>query len=102
LHRHAGPEVAAAPQELRYRLPASVVYRPFPEETVVLNLDTGRYHGLNATAGEMLELVAKLGTVAGVAAAISQRYGIDLESAEADVSALCDRLVARGLLEQAA
>lgn len=94
--------MAAAPQELKYRLPASVVYRPFPEETVVLNLDTGRYHGLNATAGEMLELLAKLGTVAEVAAVIAQRYGIDLPSAEADVSTLCDNLVARGLLEPAA
>lgn len=94
--------MAAAPQELKYRLPASVVFRPFPEETVVLNLDTGRYHGLNATAGEMLELLAKLGTVAEVAAVISQRYGIDLQSAEADVTRLCDNLVARGLLEPAA
>ena len=35
--------------------PQHVVYRSFPSETVVLNLQTGSYHGLNATAGRMLD-----------------------------------------------
>lgn len=32
-------------------VPDHVVYRAFVDETVVLNLDTGRYHGLNAVGG---------------------------------------------------
>ena len=34
-----------------------VVYRSFATETVILNLQTGRYHGLNKTGGRMLELL---------------------------------------------
>jgi hypothetical protein len=33
----------------RPRLPSHVVMRAFVHETVVLNLATGRYHGLNTT-----------------------------------------------------
>ena len=39
------------------RVPAHAVYRAFPSETVVLNLNTGRYHGLNVTAGRMMEVL---------------------------------------------
>ena len=37
------------PQRLVVRVPEHVVYRDFAEQTVVLNLRTGRYHGLNET-----------------------------------------------------
>ena len=38
-----------------FRLPDHVVYRSFALETVVVNLERGVYHGLNPTAGRMLE-----------------------------------------------
>ena len=37
------------------RVPDHVVYRDFAEQTVVLNLRTGRYHGLNETSSQMLD-----------------------------------------------
>jgi len=37
------------------RLPEHVVHRSFVAETVVLNLQTGRYHGLNPVGGRMLD-----------------------------------------------
>ena len=45
------------------RLPDHVVYRTFVYETVVLNLQTGKYHGLNRTGGRMLELLEREPTV---------------------------------------
>lgn len=83
-----------------YRMPPSVVYRPFPTETVALNLDTGRYHGLDARAAEMLELVTEHSAVPDVAREMAMRHGVDLESASAEVSAFCEHLVSRGLLER--
>jgi hypothetical protein len=38
------------------RLPQHVVHRSFVAETVVLNLQTGKYHGLNPVGGRMLEV----------------------------------------------
>ena len=35
-------------------VPAHVAQREFADETVALNLETGRYHGLNSTASRML------------------------------------------------
>ena len=37
--------------ELKVRVPRHVVHRDFPAQTVILNLETGKYHGLNPTAG---------------------------------------------------
>ena len=39
----------------RPAVPDHVVYREFVNETVVLNLETGTYHGLNPSGGRMLE-----------------------------------------------
>jgi hypothetical protein len=81
------------------RVPAHVVFRSFPHETVVLNLDTGKYHGLNPTAGRMLELLEKSETVDAAAALLAEEYGQDLETIRRDLYELCIDLIERGLLE---
>jgi hypothetical protein len=83
----------------KLRVPQHVVYRAFPNETVVLNLQTGKYHGLNPTAGRMLEALAKTGSVAEAAAAVAEDYERPLADTEADVCRLCEALLARGLVE---
>lgn len=81
------------------RLPRHVVYRSFPTETVVLNLQTGKYHGLNPTAGRMLEALERTGVVSEAAAAIAEDYDQPIEAAEEDVCRLCEALLERGLIE---
>lgn len=80
-------------------VPQHVVYRAFPTETVVLNLQTGRYHGLNATAGQMLEELERAGCVADAVSALAQTYDQPLEVLERDVCQLCRSLLERGLIE---
>ncbi len=46
------------------RIPHHVVFRHFVNETVVLNLQTGKYHGLNRTAGRMLHELITEGSLA--------------------------------------
>ena len=81
------------------RLPKHVVYRAFVFETVVLNLETGRYHGLNPVAGRMLELLDRAGTVQDVVAQLAGEYQRPEEEIEADLCAFCVDLVDRGLIE---
>ncbi len=81
------------------RVPEHVVHRGFAAETVVLNLNTGRYHGLNPVAGRMLETLDELGAVAEAAAQIATEYEQPLETIQRDLCALCADLHQRGLIE---
>ena len=82
----------------RVRIPQHVVFRTFVNETVVLNLETGLYHGLNPTAGRMLELLAENGEVAATARRLSEESGVPEERVTADLEAFCANLVDRGLI----
>ena len=84
---------------LRIRVPQHVVYRGFPSETVVLNLETGKYHGLNATAGSMLEALERGVSVREAAAAVAGDYGQPAAVVEQDMCELCRVLLERGLIE---
>jgi Coenzyme PQQ synthesis protein D (PqqD) len=81
------------------KVPQHVVYRDFPAETVVLNLQTERYHGLNPTAGQMLAALDRPGTVEDAARSIAQRYSRPQQEVESDICGLCERLLERGLIE---
>ncbi len=80
-------------------IPSHVVYRAFAAETVILNLETGRYHGLNATGGRMLELLDRCDSVAEALTAFAATYGKQPVDVEQDLRAFCTRLHARGLID---
>lgn len=85
--------------ERRIRLPDHVVYRAFGGETVVLNLEAGTYHGLNPTAGRMLEALEGASRVREAAAALAELYGHPQEAIETDLCTFCRDLLRRGLIE---
>jgi hypothetical protein len=82
----------------RVDIPEHVVHRAFPAEVVVLNLETGRYHGLNPVAGRMLEELDRQETVEAAAHVIADEYGQPREEIERDVCKLCRDLFRRGLI----
>jgi PqqD family protein of HPr-rel-A system len=83
----------------RMRLPQHVLHRSFVKETVVLNLRTGMYHGLNPTAGRMLEALAEAPTAGAAVPELAREYGIEPAKVEGDLIALCQSLLERGLIE---
>jgi Coenzyme PQQ synthesis protein D (PqqD) len=83
----------------RVRLPQHIVHRGFVAETVVLNLRTGKYHGLNPTAGKMLEAIEASDTVAAAVPGLALEYGLEQTQIEQDLVALCQGLLERGLIE---
>ncbi len=83
----------------RARLPQHVVHRSFVAETVVLNLRTGQYHGLNPTAGRMLEAVESAPSIGAAVPALSDEYGVEPERIQQDLLELCHGLLDRGLIE---
>lgn len=80
------------------RTPEHVVYRTFVYETVVLNLQTGKYHGLNRTGGRMLDLLEREPTVRDAAAKIASEFGRPVTEVEADLCEFCSDLASRGLI----
>ena len=84
-----------------FRVPDHVVYRAFALETVVVNLERGVYHGLNPTAGRMLELLERRSSVRDAAAALADELGQPQELVETDLAAFCSDLLERGLIEAA-
>jgi hypothetical protein len=95
------PETPIAELTTAVRVPQHVVYRDFAAETVVLNLQTGTYHGLNPTAGRMLKLLDKLGDFDAVTTQLSNEYGRPRAEIAADLELLCRELLARSLIEAA-
>jgi hypothetical protein len=85
--------------EARVKVPQHVVYRSFPSETVVLNLQTGKYHGLNPTAGGMLAMLAEAESVRDAVAAAAADYEQSQADTERDLCDLCEALLERGLIE---
>jgi hypothetical protein len=83
----------------KVKVPQHVVYRSFPSETVVLNLQTGKYHGLNATAGRMLEALERADCVRDAAAEMAAGYEQPQSVIEVDLCELCTSLLERGLIE---
>lgn len=86
------------PPTARVSIPSHVVYRAFASETVVLNLETGTYHGLNATGGRMLELLDQCDDVGEALAAFASGHGKQPVEVEQDIRAFCARLHERGLI----
>ena len=84
----------------RVSVPEHVVYRDFPDETVILNLETGKYHGLNATAARILEVLDSGVLVRDAIDTLARDYEQPRDLIERDVLALCTALHERGLIEQ--
>jgi Coenzyme PQQ synthesis protein D (PqqD) len=83
------------------RIPQHVVYRVFPTETVLLNLQTEKYHGLNPTAGRMLVALEQAPSIAAAATQIAGHYRKPRAEVEEHMCELCSRLLDRGLIDLA-
>lgn len=97
--RPPDPEVRASLLSASLVLPQHVVHRAFATETVMLNLRTGQYHGLNPTGARMLGALERNATVGDAAADLAVEYGIGQQEIEDDLCDLCSQLLERGLLE---
>jgi hypothetical protein len=82
------------------RVPETTVYRAFVAETVVLNLETGMYHGLNPTGGRMLELLDQLGSVEATLNRLVEEFEeTNRDELGQDLHAFCADLAGRKLIQ---
>jgi hypothetical protein len=83
----------------RISVPEHVVHRQFEAETVLLNLQTGQYHGLNTTGGRLFELLEETGSAKVASERLAEEFGVSVEQVAADLEEFCDGLLSRGLIE---
>ena len=83
---------------MRLRVADNVVCRNLAGESVLLNLDTGTYFGLDAVGTHLWNLVAEHGSTALAIDTLLAEYDVDASRLRKDVTALIDQLLAKRLL----
>lgn len=76
-----------------------VVFREVGGETVLLNLKTGTYFGLDPVGTRVWQLLGEHGSLSQVLEVMLGEYDIDPERLERDLFELCRQLCANGLGE---
>lgn len=84
--------------DTRLSVPPQVLSRLVGDETVLLDLASGLYFGLDGVGKLVWESLADGKSLAETANVVSAEYDVDAERARADVVTFVDELVARGLL----
>jgi hypothetical protein len=73
--------------------------RELDGESVLLNLDNGRYYGLDEVGTRLYELLTSSASVEAALAAALDEYEVGEETLRGDLQTLIARLVDEGLLE---
>ena len=66
---------------------------------VVLNLQTGQYHGLNRSGSRMLEVLSEVGDFDSAAGLLANEFARPVAEIYEDLAELCDALAKRALVE---
>ena len=82
----------------RSRSPNHVVFREFAQETVLLDIESGQYFGLNPTAGRMLAVLQEADSVQKALPTLEEDFPDAGDVLEADLCMLCQALSKRGLV----
>lgn len=79
-------------------LAPDVVFQVIKGEALILKLDDEQVFALNETGARIAELITQGHRVDAVAAALSAEFGVARDRIDAEVRALVQSLVSRGLL----
>ncbi len=82
----------------RYDIAPDVVLRQFAHETVALNFRTKQFHGLNPTAGRMMEVLGREATPAAALKVLARDFKRPVADIEPLLSALIEDLLERDLI----
>ena len=84
--------------DTKLSIPPQVMSRLVEDETVVLDLESGMYFGIEGTGKRIWELVAEGHSLREIVGIIIAEYEADEADVERDVLSFTNELVDRGLL----
>ena len=82
----------------RVTIPTQVMARQVGDETVILNLASGTYFGLDPVGSRVWQLIAENRTLAQVCDLMMAEYDVARETIEADILGIMDNLSTQGLI----
>jgi hypothetical protein len=86
-------------RDCRVVVPDHVVFRGLAEETILLNIETGHYHGLDRVGGRFFEVIRECEGLGAASRRLAAEYAQPLPQIEADLVRFCVDLESRGLIE---
>ena len=86
-------------RDCRAVVPDHVVFRGLAEETILLNIETGQYHGVDRVGGRFFEVIRGSDDLSAASRQLAAEYGQPLPQIEADLTRFCVDLESRGLIE---
>lgn len=90
----------SVPASNRIAAHSSVLIRTFDDgESVLLNLDTENYFGLNAVGSRMWELLTSTPSIEDAYASLLAEYEVAPDELRRDLDTLIEQLVEHGLVE---
>ena len=81
------------------RVPDNVATRRIGDETILLNLKTGTYFGLDTVGSRFLELLERDGKIAVALRTMVEEFDVKPETLEVDILRLSEEMRSKGLLE---
>ena len=79
-------------------IPSQVMARLVGDETVILDLASGTYYGLNPVGARIWQLMAEGKSLASVCEILVEEFDVSRETLELDVLHLTKELCAKGLV----
>jgi hypothetical protein len=83
-----------------YEASPDAVFRDLDGESVILDLASGTYYGLNEAGTRIWTLMAEGRDEEAIAAALTAEYDVGLEDARTHVANLAAELLSRGLIRE--
>jgi hypothetical protein len=80
-------------------VPKQVLVRSFQNESVLLNLDTECYHGLDDVGIRMWQALSQSENIQAAYESLLSNYEVDGATLQKDLEAFIESMVERGLLE---
>ena len=86
-------------RETKLVIPAQVMSRQVGDETVILDLGSGMYFGLDPVGARIWQLLSEGQSLDAVVTSLLGEYEVPEDQLRQDVDALVGELVSRGLIE---
>lgn len=83
----------------RLRPSGDTLMRVLDGEAVLLGLKTAGYYGLDPVGTRIFTLIEERGLLADVLTGVLEEFDVERDRAERDLLALCERLIASGLVD---
>jgi hypothetical protein len=83
----------------RVRVPDDVLISNLQEESVILNLNSERYFGLDDVGTRMLSVLNNSDSIEAAYESLAEEYDVDREVLRNDLTALIENLLKQGLIQ---